>query len=222
MSGELELDAAEGFLDPRLREELPGLTLRWLTIPARLGRSTHELKTRLRSLSNRFRGESVVTMRTQPIPRAYRVFYRQIGLDPDVTRIPSEAVAVSRLLHGRLVPRDAIADALLVAVVETGVPVWALDAEMVDAGGLGIRSAGSGERLGLAEDGAPVAEGQLVVADSRCLHAVLFGDIAPGHAPGPRTTRVALFGIGVAGVPQVHIEEALWTAAELVGHASGS
>ncbi len=222
MSGELELDAAEGFLDPALREELPGLALRWLTLPARAGRSTHDEKERLRSLSNRFRGESVVAMRTQPIPRAYRVFFRQIGLDPDVTRVPSEEAAVSRLLHGRLVPRDAISDALLIAVVETGVPVWALDADMIDAGGLGIRPSARAERLGSAEDGAPLAEGQLVVADSRSVHAVLFGDIAPGHVPGPRTTRVALFGVGVGGVPRVHVEEALWTAAELLGPTSAN
>jgi DNA/RNA-binding domain of Phe-tRNA-synthetase-like protein len=220
VTGELELDAAEGFLDPGLRDELPGLTLRWLTLPGRPGKSTDELKTRLRALSNRFRGESVVTMRTQPIPRAYRVFFRQIGLDPDVTRVPSEQAAVSRLLHGHLAPRDAIADALLIAVVETGVPVWALDAEVLDASGLGIRPSRAGERLGSAGEGAPLAEGRLVVADGRSVHAVLFGEVAPGHAPGPATTRVALFAVGVAGVPTIHVEEALWTAAELLGRAS--
>jgi DNA/RNA-binding domain of Phe-tRNA-synthetase-like protein len=219
VSGESELDAAEGFLEAELRDELPGLTLRWLTLDVRPGRSTGELKARLRSLSNRIRGESVVTMRTQPIPRAYRVFFRQIGLDPDVTRVPSEQAAVSRLLHGQLESRDAIADALLISVVETGVPVWALDADVVDAGGLGVRASAGGERLG-GENGAPLAEGQLVVADRGRVHAVLFGETAPGHAPGPHTTRIALFSVGVAGVPQVHVEEALWTTVELLRSGS--
>jgi DNA/RNA-binding domain of Phe-tRNA-synthetase-like protein len=153
VSGELELDAAEGYVEASLRAEFPGLTLRWVTVEARPGRSTPDLKRRLRELSNRFRGESVVAMRTQPIPRAYRVFFRQIGLDPDVTRVPSEQAAVSRLLHGRLQSRDAIADALLVALVETGVPVWALDADAVDVAGLGIRPALAGERLGAGSGG---------------------------------------------------------------------
>jgi DNA/RNA-binding domain of Phe-tRNA-synthetase-like protein len=216
VSGELELDAAEGFVDPSLRAEFPGLVLRWVTVQARAGPSTDELKLRLRALSNRFRGDSVVAMRTQPIPRAYRVFFRQIGLDPDLTRVPSEQAAVSRLLHGRLESHDAIADALLIALVETGVPVWALDADAVDVAGLGIRPAVSGERLGADEEGRALAAGQLVVADRRCVHGVLFGEMAPGHGPGPETNRVALFAIGVDGVPSIHLEEALWTAVELL------
>ncbi len=214
MSGELELDAAAGFVDPDLRAEFPGLALRWVTIEARAGPSTRELKQRLRDLSNRFRGDSVVAMRTQPIPRAYRVFFRHIGLDPDVTRVPSEHAAVSRLLHGRLEPRDAIADALLIALVETGVPVWALDADVVDVAGLGIRCAQAGERLGSGEGAPAVVAGQLVVADPATAHAVLFGEIAPGHGVGPGTNRVALFAVGVDGVPSIHLEEALWIAAE--------
>jgi DNA/RNA-binding domain of Phe-tRNA-synthetase-like protein len=217
VSGDLELDAAEGFVDPSLRAEFPGLRLRWITVEARPGPSTHELKQRLRQLSNRFRGDSVVAMRTHPIPQAYRVFFRQIGLDPDVTRVPSEEAAVSRLLHGHLQSRDAIADALLIALVETGVPVWALDADLVDVAGLGIRPALAGERLGTGEDAPALAAGQLVVADPRCVHGVLFGELTAGHTPRSQTSRVALFAVGVDGVPSIHLEEALWTASEALG-----
>ena len=92
-------------------------------------------------------------MRTQPIPHAYRAFFRQVGVDPDAARIPAEAAAVGRLVHGRFESRDALADALLIALVETGVPVWALDAGVVDSGSLGIRvsrrrAIGSGARPG--------------------------------------------------------------------------
>jgi DNA/RNA-binding domain of Phe-tRNA-synthetase-like protein len=147
------------------------------------------------------------------------VFFRQIGLDPDVTRVPSEAAAVARLRHGRLVSQDALADALLIALVETGVPVWALDADLVDAGGLGIRVSTDGEVLGSGDVAVPLASGRLVVADARCVHAVLFGEIAPGHRPGPSTTRVALFAVGVDGVPPIHMEEAVWLAAETLRRA---
>lgn len=219
MSGEPELMAAEGFVDPHLQAEFPGLTLRWLTVAARPGPSTPELKRRLRALSNRYRGDSVVAMRTQPIPRAYRVFYRQIGLDPDVTRVPSEQVAVSRLFHGRLESRDAVSDALLLALVETGVPVWALDADRVAPGGLGIRLSVDGEQLGTEEAAPPLAPDQIVVADAHCVHAVLFGEIVPGHGPGGAASQLALFAVGVDGVPSIHVEEALWLAVEGLGRA---
>ena len=94
----------------------------------------------MRELSDRYRGAGVVAMRTQPIPHAYRTFFRQVGVDPDAARIPSEAAAVGRLLKGGFEARDAVADALLIALVETGVPVWALDADVVDCGSLGIRA----------------------------------------------------------------------------------
>ena len=64
-------------------------------------------------------------MRTKPVPQAYRAFFRQIGLDPDVQRIPSEQAALARLVQGGFRSVDLIADACLIALVETGVPVAA-------------------------------------------------------------------------------------------------
>ena len=93
-------------------------------------------------------------------------------------------------------------------------PVWAIDAERVEVGGLGIRTSVAGERLGDAELGVPIAAERLVVADAARVHALLFGDIAPGHEVTSRTARVVLFSVGVAGVPAIHIEEALWMCVE--------
>ena len=85
-----------------MQAEFPGLRLDWMTVEARRGREPAGGRSAgCGALSNRYRGASVVAMRTQPIPHAYRAFFRQIGLDPDVTRIPSEEAAVARLLHGR-------------------------------------------------------------------------------------------------------------------------
>jgi DNA/RNA-binding domain of Phe-tRNA-synthetase-like protein len=209
MGEDLELAAAPGSIEPRVREEFPGLALAWLTLEVRRGTSSRSVKQRLRHLSNRFHGASVVAMRTQPIPHAYRTFYRQVGLDPDVTRIPSEEAAVNRLLHGGFRSGGVISDARLIALVETGVPIWALDADRVDASGLGIRTSAPGEQFGMLEQ--PLAAGRLVVADARNIHALLFGAVAPGHEPGPKTARIALFALGVPGVPSIHLEEALWT-----------
>ena len=156
-------------------------------------------------------------MRTQPIPHAYRAFFRQIGLDPDATRLPSEEAAVARLLHGGFRSTELLADALLIALVETGVPVWALDADRVEAGGLGIRTTTRGERFGAV--GTRLPEGRLAVTDARQVHALLFGPIAPGHGADARTPRVALFAVGVEGVPAIHLEEALWISGEVLSRA---
>jgi DNA/RNA-binding domain of Phe-tRNA-synthetase-like protein len=217
VSGEAELGAAAGFIAPELRAEFPGLRLDWVTVDASPGPSPRELKQRLRDLSSRYRGANVVAMRTQPIPHAYRSFFHQIGLDPDVRRIPSEQAALQRLLHGQFASRNLIEDARLVALVETGVPVWALDAAVVDAGGLGIRVTVDGDRLGSGEHGHYLAAGRLAVADARNVHALLFDeDVAPGHGVASHTERVALFAIGVDGVPAIHIEEALWICLEAI------
>ncbi len=208
MSDELELTANPGFVDPAVRAELPGLRLFWIDVAARSGSSPRAVKLRLRDLSNRQRGATVVTMRTQPLPHAYRAFFRQTGLDPDATRVPSEELAVARLLQGGLRSEGMPQDALVIALVETGVPVWALDAAAVDASGLGIRLSNAGERFG--KLGYPLAAGRLVVADSVAVQGLLFGALAPGHEISRRTRRMVLFTVGVEGVPDIHLEEALW------------
>ncbi len=215
MGDDLELTAAPGFVESRVRAEFPGLSLAWMTLDVRPRGSPRSVKQRLRHLANRFHGASVVAMRTQPIPHAYRSFYRQVGLDPDATRIPSEEAAVNRLLHGGFRSTGLVNDALLIALVETGVPVWALDADRVDPSGLGIRTSEPGERFGTVD--APLAAGRLVVADGGKVHALLFGPVAPGHEADSKTCRVALFTVGVPGVPAIHLEEALWTSQEILG-----
>lgn len=216
MRDELELVAAEGSIEPGLRTEFPGLRLAWVTVDCRPRASPKEIQRRLDELSNRYRGASVVAMRTQPIPLAYRTFFRQVGLDPDATRTPSEDAAVSRLLHGQFRSRNLLDDALLIAVVETGVPVWALDAQWVDAGGPGLRTSVEGERLGSGEYASSLPSGRLVVADARRVLAELFGAIAPECGVASRTTRIVLFSVGVQGVPAIHIEEALWVCVEVL------
>lgn len=213
---DLEVIAAPGFIEPRVRDEFPGLALAWTTLEAhpQTG-SPHSVGQRLRQLSNRWQGASVVSMRAQPIPHAYRSFFRQVGLDPDATRIPSEEAALGRLLHGGFRSTGLLEDARLIALVETGVPVWALRAECVDAAGLGIRTSVGGEPFGTSEHSLPA--GRLVVADGSSAHAVLFGALAPGHEPDRQTRRLTLFSVGAPGVPAIHLEEALWSCSEILG-----
>ena len=202
-----------GWVDAGVAEELPELTLWTVVAGGPLARrSPPEVRQRLGMLASRFRGGEAVELRRRPVPHAYRVFFRQIGLDPDDQRTPAEEAAMARLMHGGFESRGALEDALLLAVIETGVPVWAVDDATLD-GPLGIREARSGEQRprpdGFADDLPP---GRLVVADAAGPVAVLFGDPDARHAVTRRTERIRLFTLQVADVPDIHVEEALWTA----------
>ncbi len=48
------------------------------------GDSPPDIEARLRELSNRVRGARAIGISREPIPAAYRVFFRQVGLDPDL------------------------------------------------------------------------------------------------------------------------------------------
>jgi DNA/RNA-binding domain of Phe-tRNA-synthetase-like protein len=204
-----------GWIDPEVAAEFPDLRLYSTTIAARSGRSPDELRERLRDLSDRFRGPQAVVMRQRPVPWAYRVFFRHIGLDPDVDRTPVEALALERLKAGGFRSRSRLDDALTIAVMETGVPVWALDAERV-AGELGLRPAARGERSGAGEYASDIPVGRLLVVDEAGPVGVLFGPLAPGRGVGPGTTAMTLFSVQVAGVPDIHVEEALWTVVDIL------
>jgi DNA/RNA-binding domain of Phe-tRNA-synthetase-like protein len=83
-------------------------------------------------------------------------------------------------------------------------------------GDLGVRLAGEGERLGRDAEAPPLIPGRLVVADERSALAVLFGDLAPGHGVTRRTRRMTLVSLQVAGVPSIHVDEALHTCIEVL------
>ncbi len=208
---------AQGWQAPEIERELPGLRL--LHAEVRVGRagkltgdSPHDVQARLRELSSRVRGARAIGIRREPVPAAYRVFFRQVGMDPDVDRTPIEAAILERMLRGGFLSGGMLDDLLLIALLDTGVPVWALDAERVQ-GALGIRSSMPGERLGRSADPPALPEGRLVVADETAPLAVLFGESAPGHEPGARTGSVVLYAVQVPGVPSLYVEEALWSAA---------
>lgn len=208
-----------GWVAPEIREELPDLRLWSLRVQAVPGPAPAGLKERLRTLSDRYHGARAIQLRTDPIPHAYRVFYRHIGLDPDADRIPLEAAVLERLMHGAFRSHGLVDDALVIALVETGVPVWALDDDRVD-GALGLRLTGDREDLGRSEAAPPLREGRLVVADERSPLAELFGDPAPGHGVTPETRAMRLFTVQPGGVPAIHVEEALWLCAECLDTAA--
>jgi DNA/RNA-binding domain of Phe-tRNA-synthetase-like protein len=203
-----------GWRAREIEEELPQLRL--IVTHARLARPgaakrrpARGVERRLHDLSNRYKGARAVGVRREPVPAAYRVFYRQIGLDPEVARTPIEAAVLERMLRGGFLSASLLADVLLIALIDTGVPVWALDAEAVD-GELGVRLSQEGESLGRASDAWSLPAGRLVVADGSAALGLLFGELAQDCEPGARTRELALFAVQVAGVPTLYVEEALW------------
>jgi DNA/RNA-binding domain of Phe-tRNA-synthetase-like protein len=199
-----------GWVAPHLEAEFPGLSLATVEVDARICRSPDPVRRRLRDLSDRLFGAEAIQLRSRPIPWAYRVFYRQIGLDPDRDRTPVEQLVLDRLQDGGFRSRGLPTDALTIATVETGVALRAFDADRLE-GELCIRDAAPGETLpGRA---AELAKGTLTLADEAGPVALLFGDTGLGHEVERESRRIAIAAIGVGAVPAIAVEEALWIAA---------
>jgi DNA/RNA-binding domain of Phe-tRNA-synthetase-like protein len=199
----------QGWVAPHIAAEFPGLGLAWVEVSGGAGRGSEAVRRRLRDLSDRFYGSHAIHMRERPIPWAYRVFFRQIGLDPDRTRTPVEQLALDRLHDGAFVSRGMPADALTIATVETGVALRAFDAGRLN-GRLCIRDSAPGESL----PGKPgeLAQGTLTIADERAPLELLFGGAVTEGQMEPGASRIAVVAVQVKGVPQAAIDEALWIA----------
>ena len=186
-----------GAVEPAISRELPGLGIAFCSLAISgdpLRRSPPELRARLRALSDRHRGAQAIVLRSRPIPHAYRVLFRHLGLEPDVRRIPVEELVLGRLLAGAFESRGLLSDALATATIETEVGVWALEGE---------------HEPRLAQDG-----GAIVVATERGRVAELF---ALPDAPVTRAARtLTLYAILAPGVPDIAVDEALWIVSELV------
>ena len=203
----------EGWIDPELAEEFPKLRLYWTELEARSGRSGPAVRERLKEMSSRFTGGKAVQLRQEPVPWAYRVFFRQVGIDPDTRRTPVEEIALERMKHGGFRSRNLLDDAITIATIETGVPVIAFDADRVD-GELGLRLSNEGELMG--EAGRPLSARQIVIADAVRSLAVLFADKDDERGVTYDTTRMLLCSPQVSGVPDISVEEALWTVADML------
>jgi len=201
---------------PHVAAEFPGLGIAWIEVDGRPGRSPEPVARRLDETSNRFYGAHAIHMRERPIPWAYRVFFRQIGLDPDRTRTPVEQLALDRLQDGGFKTRGLPADALTIATVETGIALRAFDAERLE-GALCIRDSAPGEAL----KGRPgeLSHGTLLIADERAPVGLLFGASGEDRSVSRATRRIAIAAIQVDGVPQIAVDEALWMVAATLGVA---
>lgn len=212
-----EMESTPGSVSAELAEEFPGLAIRELLVERGSGRSPRVVKERLRELSNSFAGAQAITLRQKPIPWAYRVFFRHIGLDPDRTLTPVEEISLRRMKEGRFKSENLLDDALTIAIMESGAAIRAFDADKVSGAPLGLRSSRPDESL----EGRPgeLPGGTLVIADAERPLALLFGATAEGRGVHPRTKRTLLVSIQVKGVPDAVAEGALWSAATMMRSA---
>jgi DNA/RNA-binding domain of Phe-tRNA-synthetase-like protein len=216
-----EVELHTGKVARTLQDEFPGLALRYAVVQARSRRSPADVKMRLRYLANRMHGQRALGMRREPIPSAYRIFFRHIGLDPDKFRTPLEEAVLERLRAGGFKSEGLVDDALTIATVETGVAMRALDADRTK-GKLGLRLAQPDERLGADPAGIELPEDALVLADQQRALGLIFGETAPEvEVQRGKTERVAVCAIQVGGVPDISVEEAIWTCAGVLRDVSG-
>jgi DNA/RNA-binding domain of Phe-tRNA-synthetase-like protein len=196
-----------------LAAEFPGLALYWVAIETGSRRTPAAVRERLREMSNRISGPKAIQMRQEAVPWAYRVFFRQVGIDPDERRTPAEQIVLDRLKQGGFLSRNLLDDAITIATFETGVPLIAFDADRLELP-LHLRLAAPGELIG--EAGRPLSSGQIVIGDRGRSLAVLFADLDPQAGVTPRTQRIIIVAVQVEGVPDMAIEEALWMVEEIV------
>ena len=191
-----------------LRADFPELALWTAEVTARRRPSPDSVKGRLDAAGERVTGADAIGTRGESTPWAYRVFARRVGIDPDEAENPVETGALQRGGDGKggSLPEDA----QLIAVAETGVPVLAFDADKLD-GELWLRRAQPGEQVGKR----PVEPGRPVLADRERILAVPFGPADPAVAVKKATERMTLVALQVKGVPDVGVEEALWTVVEI-------
>jgi hypothetical protein len=191
-----EASVQRGWIAPRLAAEFPELQLATLRAQCISVDSELGVSERLALLASRFNGRQAIALREAPIASAYRTFFRQIGIDPEQQRPPAEQAAVERLLSGGNPPQGRVADALLLALLETSVPVYGFDAELVT------------EPLGI--DLSP--SGSLLLADSERPLWHLFAPAGSDFFAVPKSRQILLAAVGGPGVPGLALDEALWLA----------
>ena len=191
-----ERQISPGWIAAPVAAEFPELRVASLEARCVDPQSDPGVAERLGLLASRFNGRQAIEMRQAAVTAAYRAFYRQIGINPEEQRTPAERAALDRLLSGGNQPQGRVADALLLALLETGVPVYCFDPALVD-GPVGIDLTKSGT---------------LVLADDVQELGELFSEADNRFHASPNQRDLLLVAVGAPGVPRITIDESLWLA----------
>lgn len=202
-------------VDEEVAGEFPGLALVARTCDGPV-RDDPGVEERLGLIAGRIRGATAIEMRREPVPAAYRALYRQLGVDPDVELPPGEQAVGRRLFDGGVLPSGPLAAALELAVLETGVPVYAFDSATVD-GFLEVRPARPDERVQGADGASRANPGRLVIADRSGPVCWLFDEAHGRGRATAKSSALILAAVGAPGVPGICLDEALETAHGAIG-----
>ncbi|MGC9117019.1 MAG: B3/B4 domain-containing protein [Conexivisphaera sp.] len=202
----------------------PGLRARLLRIDGvRVVPLDERLEAFKEEVQRRIREERTLEgLRDDPIFRAYRDFFWELGIDPTKTRPASEAL-VRRVLRGGGLPRiNTLVDSYNLASVLSGVPLAAFDAEKLVGGILRLRFSEPGEKfLGIGMDEPRALTGrELVVEDGEGLVAIYPHRDAERTKVSDTTRSVILMVCGAPGVPPEALERAEMLAVEIIGSYS--
>jgi DNA/RNA-binding domain of Phe-tRNA-synthetase-like protein len=207
----VDIETEEGWVDHAVAREFPALRLRYTVVEAGPEIPSKALRDRLKDLSTRFSGRHSMELPTKPIPAAYRIFMRQVGLDPDIHLSPVESYFSDRILRGGFLNYNSVADALTIAIVESHVALTVVDADLIELP-LGIRPV----RL---EDESDLALGTLCIADAKGVISSLLAAPEVSNELNPHTKRTVFMAIGVEGVADWRLDDALWRVAEIARSA---
>lgn len=196
-----------------LRASFPELALWTTTIDGGARRSSAGVRRRLEEAAPRLTAAAAIGARGESLPWAYRVFARRLGSDPDDLRDPVELAALHRGPNATPESSGLPGDALLIAAGQTGVPVYAFDADELD-GDLWLRAARAGETLGRSRR--TIGEGRPVIADTTRAVAEPFGASATLAPVTADTQRTALVALQAKGIAEASVEEVLWIVVEIM------
>ncbi|MCX6394696.1 MAG: hypothetical protein NTY57_07610 [Solirubrobacterales bacterium] len=128
------MEAIRGSVTEELAAELPGIGILWVAVQGGARPDSLGLQLELDHAADRITGATAVLANTEPVSAHYRALRAQLGMDPDTGSGTLESIVRRRLLEGGFRPNGIPGDALALATLETGVPLWALALEPAQTG----------------------------------------------------------------------------------------
>lgn len=187
--------ALAGDVADEVAADFPELQPWSVRVPIPFGATRRDVLRHLDALDDRLRSVATGGLRLHSVAAAYRAFARQVGLDPDTDRNPLEQLAIARLTAGQYRSGGPLHDALAIAMLETGVPLWAVD-------GAHVR-----DPLRLEAD----AGGRLLVCSGSLALGAVMADPDPAVLPDGGTAEAVVYTMRLGRrAPDVIVEEALW------------
>jgi len=191
-----------GAVSPEVESEFPGIGVRFCFVAGGPSKTPAGLSQELDLAADRITGAQAVRVAAEPVAALYRALRAQLGMDPSVGEGTAEDVIRRRLLEGGFRPSGIPADAITLATLETGIPLWAF----------GVSKALSGPRISLWSD---PSTGVVELRSDDLRMATLFGEPHPEFEVTRKSEQMCLVALVAPGVVPEIVELALERAVAL-------